>query len=249
VSIRRYFLRMSFEGSAFHGWQIQENAHTVQAELNNALKILLKKETETVGCGRTDTGVHARMFFVHFDTDDLTDVNKFVHQLTAILPAEIAVQSVFETDVKAHARFSAVERTYQYLIHQQKDPFLRDRSYFFPYSPDVEKMNRLTEVLKEYTDFSCFSKSNTQTFTNNCIISSAGWKKEGEEIIFTISANRFLRNMVRAITGTFLKAGLNESGEKEIREILESKNRSEAGMSVPAHGLYLTEIKYPFPVY
>lgn len=246
----RYFLRLSFDGTDYHGWQIQQNAHTVQAELNHALYTLLrKKEIETTGCGRTDTGVHAKKFYVHFDQDEIENKDAVIRQLNAILPGTIAVQSIFPVSDDAHARFSATSRTYVYRMYSTKNPFLTNRSYFFPNNIDVEKMNSVNGILKDHTDFSCFSKSNTQTFTNNCVITFAEWSRAEEEIIFTITADRFLRNMVRAIVGTMLEIGIGKMKDDEFRKILESKDRSEAGVSVPAHGLYLTDVTYPFPVY
>jgi tRNA pseudouridine38-40 synthase len=240
----RYFIRLSFEGSSFHGWQIQQNAHTVQQEINQSLSILLKTEIETTGCGRTDTGVHAKIFYAHFDHENITEKNSLIHSMNAIISPAIAVHSLFEVEETAHARFSALSRTYQYRIYSKKNPFLRNSSYFFNPVPDINNLNFLSTILKEYTDFSAFSKSNTQTVTNNCVITFAGWKMEEDEIVFTITADRFLRNMVRAIVGTLLEA----ENEKVFRAVLESKSRGEAGVSVPAHGLYLTDVIYPFTV-
>jgi tRNA pseudouridine38-40 synthase len=246
----RYFLRISFDGADFHGWQIQQNAHSVQEELNRSIATILRlKETETIGCGRTDTGVHATKFFVHFDSDLLIEPDEFVHQLNAVLPKSIAVHSLFKVDNESHARFSALSRSYQYRIYRSKNPFLIGRSYFFPYDPDIITMNKFAQLLNKYEDFSSFSKSGTQNLTNKCLNTFAEWKAENDEIVFTITANRFLRNMVRAIVGTLLKAGLNRMSEQEFIDILESKDRREAGFSVPAHGLYLTDVIYPFPVY
>jgi tRNA pseudouridine38-40 synthase len=243
----RYFIRLSFNGKDYHGWQVQENAHTVQAELNRALCLALAMESiETIGCGRTDTGVHALKFFVHFDCKEIADTARVVYKLNSILPNDIAVQSVFPVDDTAHARFSATSRTYIYRMFEKKDPFLRDRSYYYPHRADIDRMNAFAELLKKYNDFSCFSKANTQTLTNNCVIKFAEWKKENDEMKFTITADRFLRNMVRAIVGTLLEAGTGKIDEGEFIGILESKNRSEAGVSVPAHGLYLADIEYPF---
>lgn len=246
----RYFIRLSFDGSDFHGWQIQKNANSVQSELNIALGMVLKKKDfDTVGCGRTDTGVHAKKFFAHFEHDEIQNTSELMHQLNSVLPHAIVIHSIFPVGDRDHARFSATSRTYVYRLYRKKDPFLRDRAYFFPFDPDMERMNIVAEKLLHHNDFSSFSKSNTQTLTNICIITYAQWKKEGDEFIFTITADRFLRNMVRAIVGTLLKAGLNKMNEKEFADILESRNRSEAGVSVPAHGLYLTDITYPFSIF
>lgn len=246
----RYFIRLSFDGANFHGWQIQKNANTIQAELNLALSTILKKnEIDTIGCGRTDTGVHAKIFFVHYEQEPIESLREFIHQLNSILPHAIVVHSIFPVGERDHARFSAVSRTYLYRLYSSKDPFLRDRAYFFPFFPDIDRMNFFAKLLLEHNDFSSFSKSNTQTLTNICKISFAEWKCVGEELIFTITADRFLRNMVRAIVGTLLNAGLNKMDEKEFSLIMKSRNRSEAGVSVPAHGLYLSNVTYPFPVF
>lgn len=244
----RYFIRLSFDGSDFHGWQIQENAHSVQAELNNALETILRMKIETTGCGRTDTSVHAKIFYAHFDSEPVNDCNQLIHSLNSILPHSIAIHSLFAVHDNAHARFDALSRTYIYRLHGSKNPFLYKRAFYYPHNPDLTVMNTLAEQLKNHSDFSCFSKSNTQTLTNLCVVSYAEWKLAGEETIFTITADRFLRNMVRAIVGTLLGAGMGKITGADFRKILESKSRSEAGASVPAHGLYLDNITYPYPV-
>lgn len=247
--MQRYFIRLSFDGKPFHGWQVQKNSNSIQAELNKALCILLKRDQiETVGCGRTDTGVHAKKFYAHFDTNTIADTETIVHQLNSILPHQITVQSIFPVDKNAHARYDAISRTYTYRMYFQRNPFLREWAYYYPNPVDAARMNIFANKLKDYSDFSSFSKSNTQTLTNICIITFAEWKQEGDELVFTITADRFLRNMVRAIVGTLLKAGVDKLSENDFAVILKSKNRSEAGFSVPAHGLYLTDIVYPFSV-
>lgn len=242
----RYFLQLSFHGQKFHGWQIQENAHSVQAALNQALKVLLGKETETTGCGRTDTGVHAAKFFVHFDAGQITDEKDFVYHLNCLLPFEIAVQRMIEVGADAHARFDATSRTYQYFIHQSKNPFLNDSSYFFPFEVDMKLMNEAAEILLSHDDFSCFSKTRTQVKTNICKISQAFWSKQNEQLVFEITADRFLRNMVRAIVGTLLEVGEKHISLSEFTEIIENKKRSGAGASVPGHGLFLTDVRYTY---
>src|SRR5690242_2687403 len=155
----RYFLELSFNGKKFHGWQVQDNAHSVQAEINRALTTLLGKETETTGCGRTDTGVHAFQFFLHFDAEEISNEKDFVYHLNSLLPFEIAIYRIFQVDADAHARFDATSRTYRYFLHRRKNPFLNDTSYFFPFDVDLDRMNRAAAILKEHSDFSCFSKS------------------------------------------------------------------------------------------
>ncbi|HEY9534912.1 MAG TPA: tRNA pseudouridine(38-40) synthase TruA [Mucilaginibacter sp.] len=249
---QRYFIELSYDGTHYHGWQTQPNALSVQEVLNKALSTVLRRPIETVGCGRTDTGVHAKEFFAHFTsrrpepgTFDEPDLKNMVRSLNAILPHDIAIKNIFAVDDEMHARFSATLRSYQYHIHFNKDPFTHNYSWLLRDEPDVELMNAAAKIIMEYTDFSCFSKSNTQVKTNNCKISRADWVKTDNGIVFNISADRFLRNMVRAIVGTLLMVGRKEIAPESIHDIITSKNRSNAGMSVPACGLYLTEVKYP----
>ena len=242
----RYFLQLGFHGKKFHGWQIQENAHSVQAELNGALKTLLGKETETTGCGRTDTGVHAHKFFLHFDADPISDEKDFLYHLNSLLPFEIAIYKIFKVEDGAHARFDATSRTYRYFIHSRKNPFLNDTSYFFPYEVDINRMNEAAEILKAHSDFSCFSKSRTQVKTNICRIAKARWEEKDDQLIFEITADRFLRNMVRAIVGTLLEVGEGHISLEDFTAIIENKKRSGAGVSVPGHGLFLTEVTYTY---
>lgn len=243
----RYFLKLSFDGKNYHGWQIQLNAHAVQAEVDKALSVLLKEEINTLGCGRTDTGVHAKVFYAHFSCSlPITDDTYFIHHLNCMLPHDIAIHQIIKVDDDAHARFDAVSRAYEYFMYHSKDPFLQESAYFFPYELDAEKMNHACNILFEYNDFSCFSKSRTQTKTNNCKITEAYWRRENNQLIFRITADRFLRNMVRAIVGTMTEIGENKMDETHFRKIIEGKSRSDAGFSVPAHGLYLTDVKYPY---
>ncbi len=264
---------MAFDGTNYHGWQIQQNAVSVQEVFNKALQTLLRQPVETIGCGRTDTGVHARQLFVHFDVKEgvgfkvrgarnvqatsyqLSTTNNepstINHQLkaslNAILPKNIAVKTVLSVAADAHARFDATLRAYEYHIHFDKDPFKQNYSWQLRDFPDVELMNQAANILKEYRDFSCFSKSNTQVKTNFCTIKEALWRQEaGGSLIFYIAADRFLRNMVRAIVGTLISVGKKEIEPETVRQIIESKNRSMAGMSVPACGLYLTQVIYPY---
>ena len=243
----RYFLQLSFNGTHYHGWQLQENAHTVQAEINRALITLLKHPTKTAGCGRTDTGVHARTFFAHFETPaTIEDDTDFLHHLNCILPKDIAVQRLIPVEVTQHARFAATSRTYEYYLHQKKNPFLNDSSYFFPIHTDIDKMNKAAQLLLGQNDFSSFSKSRTQVNHFNCHITEAQWFQSAEQLMFRISADRFLRSMVRTIVGTLLDVGEGKISEGDFRKIIEGKSRREAGTAVPAHGLYLVDVKYPF---
>ncbi len=242
----RYFLELSFKGTKFSGWQIQDNANSVQAEINKALTILCGADTECTGCGRTDTGVHALQFFAHFDTAIIEDEKQFLFQLNSILPIDIVIHQLHALHDDAHARYDATARTYQYFIHQKKNPFINEYSWHRSYDFDLEKMNDACKLLFEHHDFSCFSKSNNQQKTNLCNIEYANWSKQNEIIVFTITANRFLRGMVRAIVGTMLQVGTDKMSNKEFNEVLKQGDRKEAGASVPAHGLFLTKISYPY---
>jgi tRNA pseudouridine38-40 synthase len=250
---QRYFIELSYDGTAYHGWQSQHNAVSVQEVLNKALSTVLREPIETLGCGRTDTGVHAKQFFVHFDTVKLTNTDYYslnsplLKSINSVLPPDIALKRIIPVHPEAHARFDATSRSYEYHIHFDKDPFKNGYSWQLRDEPDLELMNQAAGIIMEYTDFSCFSKSNTQTKTNNCKITIAEWVRvDDKSIVFKISADRFLRNMVRAIVGTLLMVGHKEIEPEAIREIIQSKNRSNAGTSVPACGLYLTEVLYPY---
>jgi len=248
--MQRFFIEIAFNGKAYHGWQAQPNAQTVQQVLDSALGTICRQPVETVGCGRTDTGVHAKQLFAHFDLsdprEDPEDPN-FGYRLNALLPHDIAVKRVFAVEADAHARFDATQRHYEYLIHTGKDPFRQGLSWQVRSMPDLDKMNEAARALLSYRDFSCFSKSNTQTFTNNCTVSQAAWTRRGPDgMVFTIAADRFLRNMVRAIVGTLLDIGSGNKPVAHIHEVVGSKNRSMAGMSAPAHGLYLARVLYPY---
>lgn len=248
---QRFFIELAFNGSNYHGWQLQKNAVSVQEILNKGLSVIFREPIETTGCGRTDAGVHASEFFAHFDvkkntTDDVQSTmdENVLRSINAILPKDIAVKQIFPVVGDAHARFDAKLRTYHYHIHFNKDPFKTGYSWELRDKPDLALMNDAAKIIIEYTDFSCFSKSNTQVKSNICKILEAGWITKDNEIVFQISADRFLRNMVRAIVGTLLMVGKKEIEPEAIRRVIESKNRSNAGMSVPACGLYLTGVKY-----
>ncbi len=250
INTQRYFIELSYDGTNFHGWQIQKNAESIQEVLNNVLSTVYHQPVETTGCGRTDTGVHARQFFAHFDLAESPDqkpqsTDTMLRSTNALLPPSIAIKRIFPVPADAHARFDATLRSYEYFIHFSKDPFKHGYSRELRDLPDIELMNQAADILMEYTDFSCFSKSNTQVKTNNCKIASAAWHEIENGIVFRISADRFLRNMVRAIVGTLLMVGRKEIEPADVRKIIEEKDRSNAGTSVPACGLYLTEVTYP----
>lgn len=242
----RYFIEFSYNGTNYHGWQIQPNAITVQEVLNKNLSLLLKEEIYTIGAGRTDTGVHAKQMYAHFDSSSTFDLQLLAHKLNALLPKDVAIHQIIAVSTDAHARFDATSRTYQYHIHTQKNVFNKDLSWQYLYPLDIFKMNQAAQLLLNFTDFQCFSKVHTDVNTFNCKITHAQWTVKNQELTFTITADRFLRNMVRAIVGTLVNVGLNKVSIPEFVSIIESKNRNKAGFSVPAHGLFLTEITYPY---
>jgi tRNA pseudouridine38-40 synthase len=246
----RYFIQLSFKGTRFHGWQSQPNADTIQERVNKALSTILHEEILTTGAGRTDTGVHARYFIAHFDSEqsDLHLNSNYIYRINQLLPPDIALQKIIRMHGKAHARFDAISRTYEYYISRVKDPFLKEYSYFFNRDMDDLKMNEASKILFEFTDFTSFSKLHTDTFTNNCRIMEAVWTRTDSGYKFTIKADRFLRNMVRAIVGTMIEVGRENFTPADFRKIIEQKNRNSAGFSVPAQGLFLTNIEYPYPL-
>ena len=244
--MNRYFVRLSYKGTNFHGWQIQPNALTVQEVLQKAFSLLLKENIKIIGAGRTDTGVHALNYYAHFETEtEVKDLNQLKYKLNSFLNSDIVIHDIFPVKEDIHARFSAISRTYEYRIHQNKNPFLTETSFYIYEELDFEAMNSAAEILFDYKDFTSFSKLHTDTKTNFCKIHRAEWIDRNKQKVFVIEADRFLRNMVRAITGTLLDAGRKKITNSDFRKIIESKNRSAAGASVPAHGLFLTEIKYP----
>jgi tRNA pseudouridine38-40 synthase len=245
--LHRYFIKLAYKGTHYHGWQIQENAHTVQAELNEKISLMLGESVNMVGCGRTDTGVHAREFYAHFDiSKKLDQLDSLAFKLNGFLPEDIVIFKIFEVPTDFHARFDAQRRTYKYYVSQRKNPFSSGQSFYYHAQLDVIKMNEACEILYDYSDFTSFSKLHTQTKTNHCTIYKASWEREGDALIFTIQADRFLRNMVRAIVGTMMEIGSGELEANELHRIIEAKDRSDAGFSVPAEGLFLEKIDYDF---
>ncbi|CAL2103634.1 tRNA pseudouridine synthase A [Tenacibaculum sp. 190130A14a] len=242
----RYFIELSYLGKNYHGWQIQPHATSVQEEISKAISTILRKEIAITGAGRTDAGVHASQMFAHFDTD--TPINEhFTYKLNAILPNDIVIYNTTLVDNEAHTRFDAISRSYEYKIILGRNPFLLDTTWQLNYKNlDVPLMNKAAEILYEYEDFECFSKVKTDVYTFNCNVTHAKWELVNNELTFYISANRFLRNMVRAIVGTLLNVGLGKTSLEEFKQIIESKNRSNAGVSVPAKGLFLTKVAYTY---
>ena len=242
----RYFLEFAYKGTNYHGWQYQPNAVSVQETLSNALSTILKTTIDLVGAGRTDTGVHAKQMFAHFDIAEKIDIEPFIFKANSFLPKDIAIIHLYLVQDDAHARFDATERTYHYHIHQNKDALESHDSRYYHQTLNLQKMNDACKLLISYSDFECFSKVNTDVNTFNCKISKAIWTKNSDTIVFEISADRFLRNMVRAIVGTMINIGLEKISLIDFQEILDGKDRSKAGFSAPAHGLYLTSVKYPY---
>lgn len=242
----RYFIQFSYFGKPYHGWQNQPNAISVQEELEKALSTLLRQKIEVVGAGRTDAGVHAKVMYAHFDLEALEDERGgLVDRLNAFLPQDIAVQAIHAMQPGAHARFDALERTYQYWLVREKNPFLFEKAHLQRLPLDLGAMNQAASFLLEYRNFECFSKSNSDVGTFDCDLRHARWEVQGNLWVFTIKADRFLRNMVRAIVGTLLEVGLGKRSPGDIHALLESRDRGQAGVSVPAKGLYLTEVTYP----
>ncbi len=244
--LQRYFIQLSYNGTNYHGWQVQPNATTVQETIEKGLSTILREKIAAVGAGRTDTGVHASFFVAHFDSqkDNLSHPD-FTYKLNSFFPADIAVQKIWKVPADAHARFDAISRTYHYYITTQKDPFGIQASYKYLLPLDLEAMNEAAKTLLGYSDFTSFSRLHTDVKTNNCKIYAAQWEKKGQQLVFSIKADRFLRNMVRAVVGTLLDVGKRKLTVEDVKQIIEKKDRGVAGASAPAEGLFLTHIEYP----
>ncbi|WP_130736190.1 tRNA pseudouridine(38-40) synthase TruA [Flavobacterium sp. J27] len=242
----RYFIKFAYNGKNYFGFQVQPDAISIQETLDKALSLLLKDKIEIVGAGRTDSGVHAKEMYAHFDYDTALDTNYWTKKLNSYLPNDIVIYDFITVSNEAHARFDATSRTYEYYIHTFKDAFNQDGSWYFSKELEINTMNKACELLFQHHDFECFSKVNTDVHTFNCKITQAFWVQKGNQLIFTIQADRFLRNMVRAIVGTMINIGLGKISISDFNDIILSKNRSKAGFSVPAHGLYLVKVDYPY---
>lgn len=247
--MNRYFLQLAYSGTDYCGWQNQPNGLAVQEVVEKALSTLLRADTPVVGAGRTDAGVHAKQMFAHFDAVPIENVHRLTHQLNQILPKDIVIYNIIKVKPDAHARFDASARLYRYYLTTKKDPFLYPYKYKVRESLNIGQMNRCADILFEYEDFTSFSKLHTDVKTNNCKIMQARWERTGDDYIFTIKADRFLRNMVRAIVGTLLEAGYGKLEEAGMNRIIQGKNRSLAGSSVPGHALFLEEIEYPSSIF
>ena len=240
----RYFLEVSYKGTNYSGFQSQKNANTIQAEIEKAFKILLKKELELTGSSRTDAGVHAYQNYFHFDFE--SELSKeSLYNMNAILPNDITIKNLLKVNDNAHCRFDAIDREYKYYIYQKKNPFLTDKAFYFPYKLNMEKMREAANILKEYTDFTSFSKRNTQVKSFLCEIKESNWLIENECIVYQVKSNRFLRGMVRALTATMLKLGRRKMDLDTFRNIIEAKDCTLANFAVPAQGLFLIEVSYP----
>lgn len=242
----RYFIEITYKGTNYHGWQFQPNAVTVQELINNAFSLIFKKKIDVFGAGRTDAGVHAEQLYAHLDVEKDIDIDEVIYKLNSLLPKDIAILNILKVTDEAHARFNAVSRSYQYRIYFGKNPFLTDASWqIINKKLNVDLMNEAAKILLTYTNFKCFSRSNSDVKTYNCDVSKAVWVQENKSLIFHITADRFLRNMVRAIVGTLIEVGTGKTTLEEFKKIIESKDRKNAGPSAPAQGLFLTEVNYP----
>jgi len=248
----RFFARLSYKGTKYHGWQIQPNAISIQEELEKAFSTILQTKTAITGAGRTDSGVHAKNYIAHFDMDNplfTNDLDNLIYKLNALLPIDIAIHEINAVKDNAHARFDAKSRTYKYYISKHKDAFNYELSWLRFGKLNLDLMNNACEILMTYNDFTSFAKLHTDNKTNNCVIKTAFWKESDTKIVFEITADRFLRNMVRSIVGTMVSIGLERLSLNDFKNIIESKNRNNAGVSVPASGLFLINIVYPDKIY
>lgn len=242
----RYFIEISYLGTGYHGWQIQPNAITIQEVLENCMSKILNSKIKLIGAGRTDSGVHANQMFAHFDFNSkIINSNELIYKLNSFLPKEIVINDLIMVKNDAHARFDAISRSYEYHITNKKNPFQINKIYFFKNSLDLKKMNLCSDILLDYNDFKCFSKSKSDVKTYNCNILYAKWEIINEVFVFKIKADRFLRNMVRAIVGTLIEVGKNKISVDDFNNIMIQRDRTKAGFSVPACGLYLVNVKYP----
>ncbi|MEM9895073.1 MAG: tRNA pseudouridine(38-40) synthase TruA [Bacteroidota bacterium] len=245
----RYFLDISYDGTDFHGWQRQSNSVSVQETLEEAISTILEEKTAVTGSGRTDAGVHARQQVAHFDCSKKVDKQHLTFRLNSFLPSAISVNSVKGVKDDASARFDAISRCYHYYIHQRKDPFSRDYSHFFHGELNVTPILEACQIIKSWQNFECFSKVHTEVNHFKCLIFDANWKQVGDQHLFSIAANRFLRGMVRAVVGTLLDVGMGKTSVAHFRKILESNDRREAGSAVPAKGLFLNQVRYPSEIF
>lgn len=242
--LRRYFIEVCYKGARYSGFQVQENALTVQSVLDKSLSTLLRAPIVTTGSSRTDAGVHALQNFLHFDTD-LALHPQFLYKMNAILPEDIVLKAIYEVPNEAHSRFAALGRSYEYYLYMHKDPFMKDRGYYFPYRMDTGLLQEAAAIVKEYTDFTTFSKRNTQVKTFLCTIRESYWTIGESQMVYNVSANRFLRGMVRGLVGTMLRVGRGKLTLQEFREVIEARDCTRADFAVPPQGLFLVKVAYP----
>ncbi len=241
--MQRYFLELSYKGTRYSGFQVQHNAVTIQSEVEKALNIYLKKKINLTGSSRTDAGVHALQNYFHFDFENGVP-EKFLYNINAILPPDIVIKNIVKVPAGAHCRFDAVSRQYSYYLYRDKNPFLEDRAYFYPYPLNLNRLNEAAEAIMRFTDFTSFSKRKTQVKTFQCTIFKSRWQSENNCLVYTIEANRFLRGMVRGLAGTMLLAGREKISSDAFVNIIESKDSSKADFSTPPHGLFLCSVNY-----
>lgn len=244
----RYFIHLGYKGTNYNGWQIQPNAPSIQEAIQKCISTLFREPTSIVGCGRTDTGVHARSFYAHFDSDNslLNNLNDFVFKLNKFLPDDIVIYDLYKMHDNAHSRFDAVSRTYKYYISTEKEIFRADYCWQRNFDLNIDLMNEASQKLITYSDFTSFSKLHTDVKTNICKVEQAFWEKQNAMLVFTVTADRFLRNMVRSIVGTLIEVGKTKMSLHEFSQVIEKQDRAEAGVSVPAKGLFLENVVYPY---
>ncbi len=243
----RYFLELAYKGTAYSGFQVQDNANSIQSEIGKALAVLCKQAFELTGSSRTDAGVHAYQNYFHFDSDQIL-TQKHIYNLNALLPLGIAVKGIYEVPETAHCRFDAISREYRYHIYRKKDPFMLDRGWLYPYPLDLVFLKQAAEVLREYNDFTSFAKRNTQVKTFLCSIEASEWSEEGDSLVYRVKANRFLRGMVRGLVGTMVKLAGTENRMPAFRSIIEGKDCTKANFSTPPQGLFLNKIIFKSPL-
>ncbi|GAC1380177.1 MAG: tRNA pseudouridine(38-40) synthase TruA [Ginsengibacter sp.] len=240
----RYFVEVAYLGANYSGFQVQLNANTIQAEIEKAFSILYTEKFKMTGASRTDSGVHAFQNFFHFDSPIIEIQEKHIYNLNAILPDDIVIKNLYKVNNDSHCRFDALSRSYEYVIYNKKDPFLKERAYYFPYNLDIKLLNEAAQLLTKFTDFSSFSKRNTQVNNFNCVVEKSLWEIKQNKIVYTVTANRFLRGMVRGMVGTMLRVGTRKITMSQFDDIIKSRDCSLADFSVPAHGLFLTAVLY-----
>lgn len=245
----RYFIEIAYNGTLYCGWQRQPNALSVQQVLEEAMSVFLRTPITVFAAGRTDAGVHARQLFAHFDFTELENILETLYRINALLPSDISISSIKKVTDQAHARFNATTRSYEYQIQLSKNPFTTTLAHQIHKKPDLLLMNKAASMLLGRQDFQCFSRSNTQVNTFFCDVTMVRWELQGSTLLFSITADRFLRNMVRAIVGTLLNVGFEKTSLEELSVIIDSKDRSSAGSSAPAKGLYLTKVSYPQDIF